>query len=33
MEQHSTWNFETQYQLVLSKLKLGDLNQNVEILS
>lgn len=33
MEQHNAWDFETQYRLILSKLKLNDLTQNVGNLS
>jgi len=33
MEQHNAWDFETQYRLILSKLKLNDLNQKVGNLS
>ncbi|MFD2566637.1 ABC-F family ATP-binding cassette domain-containing protein [Pseudotenacibaculum haliotis] len=33
MEQHNAWDFETQYRLILSKLKLDDLNQKVSTLS
>lgn len=33
MEQHNAWDFETQYRLILSKLKLNDLNQTIENLS
>ena len=33
MEQHNAWDFETQYRLILSKLKLNDLNQKVGSLS
>lgn len=33
MEQHNAWDFETQYRLILSKLKLDDLNQKVATLS
>ena len=33
MERHNAWDFETQYQLILSKLKLDDLSQKIETLS
>ena len=33
MEQHNAWDFETQYRLILSKLKLNDLSQKVGNLS
>ncbi len=33
MEQHNAWDFETQYRLILSKLKLNDLTQKVGSLS
>ena len=33
MEQHNAWDFETQYRLILSKLKLDDLTQKVGNLS
>ncbi len=33
MEHHNAWDFETQYKFILSKLKLNDLSQKVEILS
>ncbi len=33
MEQYNAWDFETQYKLILSKLKLNDLNQKVGKLS
>ena len=33
MEQHNAWDFETQYRLILSKLKLNDLTQKVSSLS
>ena len=33
MEQHSAWDFETQYKQILSKFKLGDLSQKVRALS
>ena len=33
MDRHNAWDFETQYKLILSKLKLNDLNQKVGKLS
>ena len=33
MDQHNAWDFETQYRLILSKLKLEDLSQKVQSLS
>lgn len=33
MDRHNAWDFETQYRLILSKLKLNDLNQKVGSLS
>lgn len=33
MEQHNAWDFETQYKLILSKLKLNDLKQKISTLS
>lgn len=33
MDQHNAWDFETQYKLILSKLKLNDLHQKVRTLS
>lgn len=33
MERHNAWDFETQYRLILSKLKLDDLTQKVGSLS
>tara|TARA_R110001632_G_scaffold99271_1_gene206007 strand:- start:8309 stop:10165 length:1857 start_codon:yes stop_codon:yes gene_type:complete len=33
MDQHNAWDFETQYKLVLTKLKLNDLSKNVGQLS
>lgn len=33
MEQHNAWDFETQYKLILTKLKLTDLTQKVSTLS
>ncbi|MEQ6125097.1 ABC-F family ATP-binding cassette domain-containing protein [Pseudotenacibaculum sp. MALMAid0570] len=33
MERHNAWDFETQYKLILSKLKLNNLNQKVATLS
>ena len=33
MEQHNAWDFETQYKLILSKLKLNDLAQKISTLS
>lgn len=33
MDRHNAWDFETQYKLILSKLKLNDLNQKVGNLS
>jgi len=33
MEQHQAWDFETQYQQILSKLKFNDLNRKVATLS
>ncbi|MBL4605674.1 MAG: ABC-F family ATP-binding cassette domain-containing protein [Flavobacteriaceae bacterium] len=33
MDQHNAWDFETQYKLILSKLKLIDIHQKVRTLS
>ena len=33
MDQYNAWDFETQYKLILSKLKLNELNQKVKTLS
>src|SRR5690554_2506250 len=33
MESHQAWDFETQYKMILSQLKLEDLNQKVSTLS
>ena len=33
MDQHNAWDFETQYKLILSKLKLNDIHQKIRTLS
>ncbi|MFY0632014.1 MAG: ABC-F family ATP-binding cassette domain-containing protein [Flavobacteriaceae bacterium] len=33
MDQHNAWDFETQYKLILSKLKLNDIHQKISTLS